>query len=158
MWASTTHNGLPCSDAESDEDFKLADCSSSESDSSADYDGPLNDDTDGALTSNDEFEERWNGVWYATTHDYDLDSSDADDISEVAGSEDDSSSDMDESSGEGVDALLPDATPNRLSSRDGRGASFFGRACTGLSRVYSRVFGRRRRTCIFLTCALIYMC
>ena len=130
MWASTTHNGLLSSDAESDEDFNLTDCSSSESDSSADYDGPLNDD---------EFEDRWNGVWYATPHDYDLDSSDADDISEVAGSEDESSSEMDESSGEGVDALSPDATPNRLSSRDGRRASLYGRACTGLSRVCSRV-------------------
>jgi hypothetical protein len=159
MWACTTHVGLPCSDAESDEDFNLTDCSGSDSDSSADYDGALNDDTDdsstrsggmgasassvthadGALTSNDEFEERWNGVWYATPHHYDLDSSDADDISEVAGSEDDSSSDMDESSGEGVDALLPDAAPNLLSSRDGRGASLYGRARTGLSRVCSRV-------------------
>jgi hypothetical protein len=158
MWACTTHDGLPCSDAESDEDFHL-DCSGSYSDSSVDYDGALNDDTDdsstrsggmgasassvtdadGALTSNDEYKERWNGVWYATPHDYDLDKSDADDISEVGGSEDDSSSDMDESSGEGLDALLTEATANRLSSRDGRGGSFYGRACTGLSRVCSRV-------------------
>ena len=57
----------------------------------------------------------------------------------MTGSEDESSSEMDESSGEGVDALSPDATPNRLSSRDGRGARLYGRACTGVSRLCSRV-------------------
>ena len=70
---------------------------------------------DAAINSEDAEEEHWNGVWYGTSEDYDLDSDAGDCILEMGETEGASCSESDDSDVHSI--------------RDSRRPSFFRRAC-----------------------------
>jgi hypothetical protein len=69
-------------------------------------------------------------VWYGTSEDYDVDSNDGDCLLETGDREGAVSSDSDESDVyNGLEAMVPDATPTPLLARDCRTQSLYRRGC-----------------------------
>ena len=133
MGTPGTNDGLHYSDSDSDESYNPVEGCNSES-SVYDSDEVSHQCTslplDVAITCDDMEEEHWNGVWYGTSEDYDVDSTDGDCLLETGDTEGAFSSDSDESDVyNGLEAMVPDATPSTLSARECRTQSLYRRGC-----------------------------
>ncbi len=127
------------SDSDTDESYNPLCSSYNESCSGSSSDEDSNGtSSDAVFTANDVEDEHWNGLWYATSDDYDCDTSDEDGASVISGTDGDSSSKTDESEGDGLDDMLTRATPSNMLSRDSRPHSLYGRACISRSQLSSR--------------------
>jgi hypothetical protein len=93
----------------------------------------LNDDTVARNVSDnmsqDNDDEHWNDVWYATSDDYDSDCHDAYCTSDA------DTSHIDDSMGEGLELIFPHGSPTRMSLREGMAQSLYERACNRVSRI-----------------------
>ena len=126
------HDTLACSDSDADESYNPIEGTDSDScaDDSDDYSNgcaPL--PCDESINTEDAEEEHWNGVWYGTSEDYDVDSDEGDCLLETVDAEGASCSDSDDSDLYGLEAMCTHTTPSQLSIRDSRRPSFFRRAC-----------------------------
>ena len=126
------NDALDYSDSDTDESYNPVEGCNSES-SAYDSDEESHErallNFDVAITSEDAEEEHWNGVWYGTSEDYDVDSTDGDCLLETGDTEGACSSDTDESDVYGLEAMVPDATPTPLLARDCRTQSLYRRGC-----------------------------
>jgi hypothetical protein len=121
QWTNMCEDCVIRSDSESDDSFDPHDCSDSEIGTTSDN---MSEDND---------EGRWNGVWYASSQDYD---SDGDDTHSTSDSVDDhdNSTHMDYTRPEGLDNLFPHSSPTRMSQLECRANRLYDRACTAISR------------------------
>jgi hypothetical protein len=131
---STTDNDdtFPCSDSETDESYNPiegyeSESSADDSDEHSHGCGPLPCDV--SINSEDAEEEHWNGVWYGTSEDYDVDSDEGECILEMGDTEGASCSDSDDSDLYGLEAMCSHTPTSELSIRDSGRPSFFRRAC-----------------------------
>lgn len=132
MWAPERHDAFAYSDLESDESYNPVEGRGSESsayDSDEDCDGCAPDPGDVSITSEDVEEEHWNGLWYGTSEDYDVESNDGDCVLETGDQEGASSSDSSECDVYGREAIFPLTTTSQVSVRDSGRRNFFRRAC-----------------------------
>ena len=83
--------------------------------------------------SEDNDEDRWNGVWYASSQDYNSDGDDTDSISESY-DDHENSTHMDYAREEGLENLFPHSSPSRMSQHESRAQRLYDRACTAISR------------------------
>ncbi len=86
--------------------------------------------------SEDNGEERWNGVWYASSQDYDSDCDDTHSRSDSV-EEHENSTDMYYTSEEGLENLFPHSSPTRMSQLECRAHKLYDRACTTISRRFT---------------------
>jgi hypothetical protein len=136
MWIPCVDETSACCDSDTDDSYNPLENVHNESSSGSSSDEYSNkSSSDDVITANDAEEEHWNGLWYATSDDYDCESSDEDGRSVTSGTEGDLSSDTDESDGDELDDMLPSATSSHMLSRDCRAQSLYGRACHSLSHV-----------------------
>ena len=121
QWTNMCEDCVISSDYESDASFDPHDCSDSEMGTTSDN---MSEDND---------EDRWNGVWYASSQDYDSDGDDTDSISESV-DDHENSTDMDYARAEGLENLFPHSSPSRMSQHESRTHRLYDRACTAISR------------------------
>ena len=132
MRTPDTDDALGFSDSDTDESYNPVEdieTESSASDSDEDCNGSASQTCEVSITSEYAEEEHWNGVWYGTSEDYDLDSHDGDCLLETGDTEGSSSSDSDDSDVYGLEAMVPPPSPSQLSARNRRTHGLYGRAC-----------------------------
>ena len=132
MRTPATDDAFALSDSDIDESYNPVEDIETESsayDSDENCHGSASQTFEVVITSEDAVEEHWNGVWYGTSEDYDLDSHDGDCVLETDDNEGSSCSDSDESDVSGLEAIVPPPSPSQLSARHRRTNGFYGRAC-----------------------------
>jgi hypothetical protein len=146
MWIPCPDETVACCYSDTDDSYNPLENVDDESSSGSTSDEDSNvSSSGGVMTDKDVEEEHWNGLWYATSDDYDCtsddndcESSDEDRRSVTSGPGDESSSDTDANEGDEHDDMFPLSTPPNMLSRDCRAQSLYGCACHTLSNVCSR--------------------
>ena len=146
MWIPCPDETVACCYSDTDDSYNPLENVDDESSSgsSSDEDSHVSS-SDGVMTDKDVEDEHWNGLWYATSDDYDCTSDESDCESGDEGCtsvtsclEGESSSDTDANEGDEHDDMSPLTTPPNMLSRDCREQNLYGRACQTLSHVCSR--------------------